>query len=199
MTDQLTDTQAAAALAGYYNQWIILSPGDGIVPVRPGARYVVKNQNNRHFLRYKDQGAGGGINLGFSSDAEPSTARACQEWQFHTVTGSPVRYGEQVAVRCRDRYVRYGERPFGINLTWTSTPDYQWQLVGGDPGEPVQTDQWLGILNTFKMWPLVYFKRAGADIGWPRSTSRFEQVKDLVAGEAADALRKYIESQSGGS
>jgi len=118
MTDSLTaqgtpDVQRAAE---YFKQWTILHPNGGTTKLRVGERYLLKNSTNRHFLQYKKQGAFGGINLGFSDDAEPSTAAKAVHWEFVNRDRTPVKYDEPVAIRCKDGYLHYGQRTVGINL-----------------------------------------------------------------------------------
>lgn len=94
----------------------------GTTVVKPGSRYLLKNSVNRHFLYGKSRNFG--VNLGFTDDAEPSTAAKVVQWQFHNRDQTPIEYDQPVAIRCKEGYLRYGAREFGINLVWSNTPDY---------------------------------------------------------------------------
>ncbi len=148
MTDSLTTkaTPEIQRAAEYFKQWTILDPNGAQTDIRPDRRYLLKNNTNRHFLAYKEQNFG--INLGFTDDAEPSRAKKVVHWSFVNERRTPVKYGEPVAIRCKDGYLHYGQRPWGINLDWSDTPIYEWRLLGAKPGTVVKTRDWLCIFNT---------------------------------------------------
>lgn len=203
MTDMLTaqSSEEIQRLGEYLAQWKLGNLAGPSTDIRPGKRYLLKNTTNRHFLHYKKQGTFGGINLGFSDDAEPSTAAKVVQWEIINRQGTPVKYDEPVALRCRDGYLRYGRREVGINLHWSDSPVYEWRLLGGKPGTPVKTGTAFSIFNlhTADGEPLIYFRREiGGNIGWPSSRT----LVDQGFGWAKDALKKaiaeYVKSQAGG-
>ena len=203
MTDSLTahSSQDVQQLAEYVKQWKILNLGGGQSDVRAGKRYLLKNSTNRHFLQYKNQGAFGGINLGFSDDAEPSTAAKLVHWEFVNRQRSQVKYDEPIAMRCKDGYLRYGSRTVGINLVWSDNPVYEWRLLGGKPGTRVTTSDWFSIFNMHSQpgMPLIYFEREiGGNIGWPSSKTLMDQGFDWLKEAAQKALVEYFKSQAGG-
>jgi len=201
MTDSLTahgtpDVQRAAE---YFQQWTILNPNGGTTEIQPGKRYLLKNSTNRHFLQYKEKGPGV-INLGFSDDAEPSTAAKVVHWEFLNRDRTPVKYDQPVAIRCRDGYLHYGQRTVGINLVWSDNPVFQWRLLGGRPGTPVRTRDWLSIFNMHSEngEPLIYFKREiGGNIGWPSSKTLAQQGLDWAKDTVQKAVIEYLKSQAG--
>jgi hypothetical protein len=203
MTDSLTahSTQSVQQLAEYVKQWKILNLDGSKGEIRPGKRYLLKNSTNRHFLYYKNQGAFGGINLGFSDDAEPSTAAKVVHWEFANRQRTSLKYDEPIAIRCKDGYLKYGSRTVGINLVWSDNPVYEWRLLGGRPGKPVTTSDWFSIFNMHSQpgEPMIWFEREiGGNIGWPSSRTLREQGLDWVKETAQRALVEYFKSQAGG-
>jgi hypothetical protein len=203
VTDILTAHAAPdiQQVAESLKQWTILNPGGGQVDVRAGRRYLLKNSTNRHFLQYKKQGFAGGINLGFSDDAEPATAAKVVHWEFVNQHRTAVKYDEPVAIRCKDGYLRYGSRTVGINLDWSDNPVFEWRLLGGRPGTPVRTRDWLSIFNGHSDdgEPLIYFKReVGGNIGWPSSKTWAQQGLDWTKETVQRAVIEYLKGQAGG-
>jgi hypothetical protein len=203
MSDSLTaqSPQDIQRLAEYLAQWRILSPDGRPSDVRPGKRFLLKNSTNRHFLSYKKQGTFGGINLGFTDDAEPATAAKVVHWEFVNRNRTAVKYDEPVAIRCRDGYLRYGHRDVGINLHWSDSPVTEWRLLGGRPGTPVKTGEKFSIFNmhTKEGEPLIYFKREiGGNIGWPSSETLLDQAFEWLKDAAQKALIEYVRAQAGG-
>ena len=153
MADSLTTVsdEKVQQAAQAFMQWRILDPADigdpknVVVDVKKGKRYLLHNQTNHHYLKYKEQPPGA-INLGFTDDASAQTAAGVVQWEFVSRDGSPVKYGELVAIRCKDDYLYYGERTFGINLKWSDGPNFQWRLYGEagqsrqDEGLPVHLE-----------------------------------------------------------
>jgi hypothetical protein len=203
MSDTLTAHSAPEIqkAAEFLKQWTILNRDGGEVDVRPGKRYLLKNSTNRHFLHYKRQGFAGGINLGFSDDAEPSTAAKVVHWEFVNERRTPVKYDEPVAIRCKDGYLRYGPRTIGINLDWSDHPIFEWRLLGGRPGTPVRTREYFCIFNQLSEngEPLIYFKRElGGNIGWPSSRTWAQQGLDWAKDTVQRAVIEYLKGQTGG-
>jgi hypothetical protein len=204
MTDSLT-TKASPEIqraAEFFKQWTILNLEGGETEIRPHKRYLLKNSTNRHFLKYKDQGAFGGINLGFTDDAEPSTAKKVVQWRFLNQSRTSVKYGEPVAIANRDGFLRYGERPIGINLQWSDSPVFEWRLLGGRPGTVVKTRDLLCIFNPLPSngEPMIYFRRErGGNIGWPSSRTLLDQGLDWAKEAVQKAIVEYLKSQGGSS
>lgn len=203
----MTDNLAASATpqvqqaAEAFTQWTILNLDAKTTEVRPGQRYLLKNKRNRHFLKYKKQGTFGGINLGFTDDAEPATAKKSVHWEFVNKTGTAVKYNEPVALRCKDDYLYYGSRDVGINLKWSDGPVFQWWLYGGKSGTPVHTRDWFCLWNMHGEIgePMIWFERTiGGNIGWPSSKSLLDQGLDWAKGAVKKAIAEYLKSQTGG-
>ena len=139
MTENSTiELDQIKSAAETFMQWRILDPSDignpkdVLVEVRKGKRFLLHNQVNHHYLQYKSEPLDA-INVGFSDDADPSTAAKVVQWEFVNRDGSAIRYGEPVAIRCKDDYLYYGARTFGINLKWADGPAFQWRLSAASP------------------------------------------------------------------
>jgi hypothetical protein len=178
-----------------YKQWRI---GDGaggkIYPqsLRTNARsqsYNIKGKVLSKYLQYERQGAGRGINLGWTDNDSKQTATARAKWHFvrtfdqTTPRAKPMRYGEKFALAWdfgslgwgskNKPFVKYASRTVGINLNWSKEPSYEWTILGGEPGTEVERGDWVVIYNLNHEQPLMYFNRTlGGNIGWPDS-SRF--------------------------
>lgn len=177
-------------------QWTIGADAPGIVT--SGHRYTLKNRTNRKFFQYEEQTWG--INLGWTDDAEPSTAAKVRRWAFVGKGGAkaPMTYGQPVALAWGDRFVRYGARDVGINLDWSKAPVFEWQLLGGAPGAPVRTGEWLSLFNTRSEGgePLLHFDRTvGGNIGWPSSKTWGAQLKEMGTDLAKDAILDYLKGK----
>jgi hypothetical protein len=201
MTDNLAakSTPAIEQAAEAFMQWTILSPDGATVEIKPGKRYLLKNSTNRHFLYNKKQTFG--INVGFSNDAEPQTAKKVVHWEFLNRDRTPVKYGEPVALGCNGEWLFYGAREVGINLLWSKGPNFSWRLFGGRSGTLVTTREWLCIWNMHGDTgePLIYFEREiGGNIGWPSSKTLVQQGLDWGKETVQRAVAEYFKSQAGG-
>jgi hypothetical protein len=159
--------------------------------------YTLKSRDPKKFLQYEEQSVG--INLGWTDDAEPSTADKVRRWFLNRPgsSGNPITYGEPLALGYgkSPSYIAYARRDIGINLDWFSSPKFEWRLMGGTPGSVVKTGDYLGIYNDTSEEFLIYFNRtAGGDIGWPSSQTWWDQAKD----KAIAAAKEYAKSQLGG-
>ncbi len=203
MTKSITaqSSEEIQRLGEYLAQWRLGNLKGPSSDVRKGTRYLLKNSTNRHFLHYKHQGTFGGINLGFTDDAEPSTAAKVVQWELVNRQGTPVKFDEPVALRCGDDYLRYGHREVGINLTWSDNPVYEWRLLGGKPGTALKTGVPFSIFNMHNAEgePLIYFQREiGGNIGWPSSETLMDQGFKWAKDAAQKAIAEYLKSVAGG-
>ena len=179
----------AKTAAGYLKQWMF-DPNHAHHPLYakssfagPASRNTnLKNSMQRKFLQHERQTFG--INLGWTDDASAATAARVSRWFFTRAdTTRPIRYGDTIAIGNGQSpsYVRYANRTVGINLDWSTTPRYEWKLLGGKVGQKVRSGDWLAIYNTVTKQPLIYFDRTvGGDIGWPNSETWGEQIKDAA-------------------
>ena len=186
-------------------QWIILADHTKKGgPIRPKTtfdgpadrNYQLKNKLPIKFLQYEKQTAG--LNIGWTNDASAATAKRVQRWFFRRdgENETPVRYGETIAMGygTKPSWVCYETRTVGVNLAYKDNPCYQWQLLGGTPGQPVKVDEWLAIYNTKAKECFIYFERTvGGHVGWPSSKTWGEQFQDKLGDLAGKALEMAIE------
>jgi hypothetical protein len=153
--------------------------------------YFLKNSAVRKFLQHEKQRVG--INLGWTDDAEPSTAVRVTRWFLprNSTSTAPVRYGETVALGCGESpsYIRHETRDVGVDLAWTENPAFEWRILGGEIGEPVDPNQYSALYNADIKECLIFFDRdAGADIGWPSSKTFLEQAESMLR----DAIKNHL-------
>lgn len=186
-------------------QWVILAdhtPKGG--PIRPKTtfegpadrNYQLKNKLLRKFLQWEDQV---GMNIGWTDNAEPSTATKVQRWFFRRdgENETPIRYGELLAIGYgKDpSWVCHESRTVGVNLQYHNDPCFQWQLLGGAKGQQIKTGEYLAIYNTKAKECFIFMDRTvGGDVGWPSSKTWGEQFQDKLGELAGKALEKAIEA-----
>ncbi|MGI9098148.1 MAG: hypothetical protein ACR2H2_06590 [Solirubrobacteraceae bacterium] len=200
----------AAETAAHWKQWIIGADVRGR-PVLPkhdfggpkDRSYNLKNSKVRKFLQWERQTFG--INLGWTDDAEPETGRKVARWFFARAGNSnePIKYGESIAIGNGNdpSFIYYNHRDIGINLSYSNSPVFEWQLLGGPLKTPVKTGEWLAIFNERSEGgePLLFFDRTrGGDIGWPSSRTWSDQAKGIAIRAAKDAAIAYLRSQTTG-
>jgi hypothetical protein len=188
MTER-TKTSDAQRAASYVKQWKF-DPNKPHHPLRAKTDFNgsanrnvnLTNSMERRFLQWEHQTWG--INLGWTDDASPATAKRVSRWFFtRKDTTHPIRYGDRIALGYggSPSYIYYAHRTFGINLDWSHTPRFEWKLLGGKIGKPVRSGDWLAIYNTETKQPLIYFDRTvGGDIGWPDSETWPDQITDVA-------------------
>lgn len=187
----IMDQQVAAAI-DRYKQWTfgVTHPHVPILPKpafagHPERNYNLRNKVTHHYLQHEHQTWG--INLGWTDDGSDHTGARVANWFFarRTPSDKPLFYGEEVALGNGGipSFIRYEHRTIGVNLGWSQTPDYQWKILGGRIGDPINTGDMVALYNEKSDGGecLVYFDRdAGGDIGWPSSRSWAAQFGDLL-------------------
>ena len=138
------------------------------------------NTKEERFLQWESQTFG--INLGWTDDRSAATGLKVSRWFFTRPDNTrALRYGNTVAIGNGGdpSYIGYADRTFGINLEWSSTPRYEWKLLGGTKGHVIRSGDRVAIYNTVTKQPLIYFDRTvGGDIGWPNSETWGDQIYD---------------------
>ena len=90
-------------------------------------------------------------------------------------------------------YIYYAERTFGVNLDWSATPRFDWQLLGGKTGQEVRSGDWLALYNQTARDCLIYFDRTvGGDIGWPSSETWTDEIEDVVMQAIRDHWKEAV-------
>jgi hypothetical protein len=190
----MTDLPSDEAVLDELMQWNISGPSkpSRLLPKSsfegPADRsYTLKNKKVRKFLQHEEQQYG--INLGWTDDAEPTTAAKVARWFFTRKGGSdgPLAYGETLALGNgkQPSFIRYKERTVGINLDWSETPVFEWKLGGGTVGQRINPKDYLAIYNAKGGEFLIFFDRTrGGDIGWPSSKTWGKQLTDELLEQA---------------
>ena len=123
-----TQAEVNNAIIELYKQWMpgATKPARALLPksgfaAHPARSFNVKNRVNHHFLQHEKQSFG--INLGWTDDGRNVTGDKVARW-FVARNGAkegPITFGEPVALGNggRPSFLRYEERPFGINLEWS--------------------------------------------------------------------------------
>jgi hypothetical protein len=197
----------AEEVAEEYKQWMIGATKPRM-PVllkttfgqHPERNYNLKNKNIRRYLQHEKQTWG--INLGWTDDGSNETGNKVARWFFvrKETNTLPIRFGETIALGNGENpsFIRYEQRTVGVNLGWSDTPVFEWKLLGGRVGEPVNTQEWIAIFNEKSEGGecLIYFDRAvGGDIGWPTSKTWSEILKKRITEEVKkQALKLLLEA-----
>jgi hypothetical protein len=191
-----------AVVADYLKQWMFdsIRPKHALLPKSsfggPSSRnYNLKNQRTRRFLQWEHQTFG--INLGWTDNASPETARGVSRWFLarKTADQTPLRYGELLALGNggSPSFLRYANRTVGINLDWSNTPVFEWKILGGPIGRRVSSGQWVAIYNKKAGDCLIHFDRTvGGDIGWPSSQTWTDQLGDILTGLVKEHWKEAV-------
>jgi hypothetical protein len=186
-------------------QWVLLAdhtPKGGVIRPKtkfdgPANRnYQLKNKVPRKFLHHEDQI---GMNIGWTDNAEPSTATKSQRWFFmrNGENESPIRYGEVLALALGKppSWVCHEKRTVGVDLQYHDDPCFQWKVLGGRVGQQVKLGDFVALYNTSIKECFIFMDRTvGGDVGWPSSKTWGEQFKDKLGELAGEALEKAIEA-----
>jgi len=135
-----------------------------------------------------------GVNLGFTDNASPETAKKVARWFFtrNSRAEGPLVYGEVVAMAVgKDpSFLCHEKRTSGINLTYCSRPVFEWRLMGGPAGQPVDLDRYIAIYNEKAGEFFIFFDRTPgmADVGWPSS----ERWGAGLKGELLERAKKAV-------
>jgi hypothetical protein len=106
----------------------------------------------------------------FGPDLEWQSAPSL--WKVEAPAGSVVMKGEAVALRVwGGGWLKYSDNIWGIELALSDTPSYEWYILGGVPGEPLNRspngDTSFAIWNSVRKDFLVRWQREfGVDLDW---------------------------------
>jgi hypothetical protein len=146
-------------------------PGSNDV-IRTNTFYRLFNQYNRSYLDYWSRNRG--IDLAFNQALTTPNIKFVKQGN----PNEPVKYGDRVAIFVqRGGYLYYCRRTYGINLCYSSTPVYQWELRDGSYLDG-SADNRAAIPNSY----IIYGNRTwGPNLKWattapPSTTSTKAQV-----------------------
>ncbi|QDS97006.1 hypothetical protein [Adhaeretor mobilis] len=178
-----------------YRQWMIGANKTGLVYPKSSwssgsmqRNYNLKNKTVRKFLQYENMGAGQGMELDWTDHASANMAIQKSQWFFSTPYGSgsvqsPIIYGEPIAMAwgSKSKFVKFSKQAVGVNLDWSSSPSYEWVILGGRPGTNVNRGKdWIALFNLRINQPLIRFDRnVGGGIGFVGETRTGDSQADL--------------------
>lgn len=155
-----------------------------------GTPFTMKNLSDKETLKYGSRTWG--INLVWDKNTSLNNITVEKQSGSGAVT-----YGEPVAVRVKGGgYLKYAKRPVGINLTWSTTPVYEWRLGGGNPGESVSLNSPFALLNDVEHDAMIYGSRpAGINLVWLKDygKSTLSRVLNNAYGYAKPLAAKYLQ------
>jgi hypothetical protein len=94
-----------------------------------------------------------------------------------------VRHRTRVAIEVTDGgYLKYREREYGINLDWSQTPAYEWEVRGdGIVRLPTRAGMAVGLFNTVANDYVVYCEREyGINLRWARDCDDLDEGARLL-------------------
>ena len=120
--------------------------------------------------------------------------------------GLPILYTEDVSIFIKGGgYLKYEKRSVGINLGWSATPVYQWQIGGdgGNPGDAVGSAHALALYNKVAKDFLVYDKRRlGINLVWAKEYGQkgwsdlFREIGNALDKVGAKRMMEWFKSRS---
>jgi len=161
--------------------------------------YSLFCRTNGNFLTWVEVPIG--INLNYVGENEVVARGRKIHFRLPDGRERDILSGESVAfgIGMGEAFLKYEERPLGINLKWSADPVFQWRIVGpGAFGTPIPENTPVAIVNDkVGAGPdfLVYFNRepgTGSDVGWMSSKSYWDQFGALVDKHKADIAKAAI-------
>jgi hypothetical protein len=154
--------------------WAIIPDDMAITTVTVEGRhtYDLFNLTDQETLVYGERTWG--INLKWGDPAKADNVR------FERQAGQgPLKYDEAVAINIRNGgYLVYAKRRFGLNIGWSSTPRFEWKIVGSpalgdDSGEPIRVGVPVGLFSTVENDFVMYEPRDfGINLKWLKDSGR---------------------------
>lgn len=136
--------------------------------------YTLKNETNGKRIGYGQRDYG--INLVWDPALPPDSGNI----RFERQTGSgSIRQGEAIAVFVtgqRGGYLYYKEREYGINLEFSQTARFEWEIRSCEPigqSEPVHLRVKVGLYNRTQRDHVIYCPREyGINLRWAKDCKR---------------------------
>ena len=121
--------------------WTIVSPSSA--PILSHTPYNLRSTKDNSILAYLNRRYG--IKLSWGKEgARPAI------FQFVKQGGGPIKCGDRIGLMNDDGgYIFYNKRPAGINLSFSDTQSYEWEIrtVNNVKGEPILPGQPIGLLS----------------------------------------------------
>jgi hypothetical protein len=163
--------------------WLIVPAGGtnrtSVVPEDAAHNYDLVNMKVAERLAYGERRWG--INLVWDDPGGEGNMR----FQRPSGTKEPLKNDEAVAIHVRGGgFLKYESRTFGINLGWSQTPVFEWQIRGAS-GD-VKIPQPVQLFNTRENDYMIYGERPlGINLRWVNSAP-------ASWGDAFDLFRKLF-------
>jgi hypothetical protein len=92
-------------------------------------------------------------------------------WKIEAQGGPHVMYGQAVALRIwGGGWLKYGNQTWGVDLQLSSTPSYEWYVVGGVPGNPIDNGEFALWNNATHDYLVVSHQTWGVGLNWYQKT-----------------------------
>jgi hypothetical protein len=161
-----------------------------------GDTYEIMNGKTRRVLEYGVRKYG--INLVWGGDwpKKYSTFRIIPLGEVKSPGEDyTLRYGQKVAIHVKGGgYLQHGRRSHGIDLKWSATPVYEWELRGGAAGESLRwwiTNE-VALFNVTTGRYLRYGERTyGINLVWSSDATTMAGVDTLTVTEWMDRQPIY--------
>jgi tetratricopeptide (TPR) repeat protein len=156
--------------------WIVTSEAPFNEDLKSGFCFPLKNTFIQKWMGYGEREYG--INLVWYDPSEG------HDFFFKKSGGDEhevIRYGDLVAIKpCRGGgWITYKEREYGINLGWSDTPEYEWEIKGGPIGQVVRTGDKFDLYNQVRKDRMIYCERSyGINLKWASECDEREPSKN---------------------
>jgi hypothetical protein len=92
-------------------------------------------------------------------------------WKVQATGGPNIMYGEAVALRVwGGGWLEYAHQTFGVDLHLVSTPVYQWYILGGTPGDTVDSSEFALWDSAASDFLVEHGQTFGPDLEWYKKT-----------------------------
>lgn len=154
-------------------RWV-MKTGSG--EIESGKVHKLCNDQTGECLGWKKQPSGTGINLSWFPESEDKQARLVKK------DGGKIEYGDTVALfvgKTDNSYLCYADRPFGINLEWSTSPCYEWVVGGGTANKELKVNDAFTLNSLKEKDDMVRCARSsagfqGAWLKWEKTCSDVE-------------------------
>jgi len=92
-------------------------------------------------------------------------------WKIEARGGPHLMYGQAVALRVwGGGWLTYGQQTWGVDLQLSSRPSYQWYVVGGTPGTPIDNEEFALWNSATDDYLIASHQTWGVNLDWYQKT-----------------------------